>query len=283
MSRLLISRVPLVAVALTTASPSLADVTKGQCIDANTRAQTLRRGGRLTEARAALAVCGDPSCPAVVRDDCTRQVDELERAQPTILFEAKDPSGGDLAAVHVTVDGQRLAAKLDGTPLRVDPGQHVFAFEAEGRSPLTVTFVVQEAEKGRRERVVLPPVEPPEVGKEKREKPGEPSRQRNFGLLAASAGAAAVATGTVFGILASSKWSATKTECGGADDCPNYAQAAADRSATVTDATISTVGLVAGGALLAAGAYLFFTAPDGGIAPLVAPNGASLTFTGRFQ
>src|ERR1700689_3253040 len=111
------------ALALTfTPTSALADLTKGQCIAANTKAQDLRRDGKLSEARAELQTCGDPSCPALVRDDCTKRLNELEGAQPTIIFDAKDGAGHDLSAVAITMDGHPFADKLDGKALRVDPG-----------------------------------------------------------------------------------------------------------------------------------------------------------------
>ena len=88
--------------------PALADLTKDQCIDANGKGQELRREGSFAAARLQLRQCATPSCPAMVRDDCTRRLDELESAQPTILFDVKDATGTDLIDVRVSVDGQPL-------------------------------------------------------------------------------------------------------------------------------------------------------------------------------
>jgi hypothetical protein len=52
----------------------------------------------------------------MVRDDCTRRLDELDKAQPTIVFEAKDGAGRDLTAVQVTVDGKPLVESLTARP-----------------------------------------------------------------------------------------------------------------------------------------------------------------------
>jgi hypothetical protein len=91
----------------------------------------------------------------MVRDDCTRRLDEVEKAQPTIIFEVKDAAGGDVTAVTVTVDGKPWTDTLDGKALAVDPGRHVFAFSVAGRAPFERTFALAEGEKGRRERIVL--------------------------------------------------------------------------------------------------------------------------------
>lgn len=266
-----------------TAPAVRADVTKSQCIDANTSAQSMRRDGKIANSRVALAICSDPQCPALVRDDCTRQLDAVELVQPSIIFDAKDAAGADVGAVHVTVDGRPLAQTLDGTPLRVDPGPHEFTFEADDMVSSTQVLVLKESEKGRRERVTL--VRRAAGGGSKREVQTEAGGQRNLGLLLGGVGTAALVVGGLFGVLASSKWSTTKGECSGPDDCPSYSQAVSDHRATVTNATVSTIGFIAGGALLTAGAVLFFTGspPTTGIAPAVSPGSAALTFTGRFQ
>ncbi len=97
--------------------------------------------------------------------------------------------------------------------------------------------------------------------------------------------------GGVFGILATSAWSKAKTDCGGSTtQCTNVLQGQSDRSGAETDATISTVGFIAGGALLATGAVLLLTggrrASETGasllISPDVGPGQAGVTFVGGF-
>jgi hypothetical protein len=124
-------------------------------MEANARAQELRRDGHLSAAREQLLLCADASCPALVRADCAERLDDLDKAQPTIVFVAKTAGGRDVTAVKVTMDGKPLTDKLDGTELRVDPGQHVFTFAVEGQPPTTMTFVLAAGEKARRERIVV--------------------------------------------------------------------------------------------------------------------------------
>jgi len=132
-----------------------ADLTKAQCIDANTKGQDLRRDGKLSAARKELLRCADPSCPGVVRDDCTRRLDDVDKVQPTIVFVVKDASGKDVSAVKVTVDGQPLVDTLDGTELPVDPGRHVFTFTVAGLAPVSATLVLAAGDKDRRERIAV--------------------------------------------------------------------------------------------------------------------------------
>ncbi len=132
-----------------------ADATKSECIEANAKGQDARRDHRFATARTLLTQCSQPSCPAMVRDDCTKRLDELERSQPTIVFSVTDAAGRDLVNVKVSVDGTVLADKVDGTALNVDPGARMFTFEAPGHPPFDQTIVIREGEKERNERVIL--------------------------------------------------------------------------------------------------------------------------------
>ena len=50
-------------------------ISRDACIDANAKAQELRRDGKLSEARTALNTCSNRACPGMVRDDCTLRLD----------------------------------------------------------------------------------------------------------------------------------------------------------------------------------------------------------------
>src|SRR5262249_4678927 len=95
--------------------PASADVSKQQCVAANVSGQDLRRQGKLGSAREQFRACTDPSCPQLVRGDCTTRLDELEKAQPTLVFDIKDGSGDDLAAVAGTIDGRPLPGGPEGS------------------------------------------------------------------------------------------------------------------------------------------------------------------------
>jgi hypothetical protein len=127
--------------------------TKAQCIEANTRGQDLRREDKVSAARDSFRACVSSSCPPLVRNDCARRLDEIDAAQPTIVFVAKDRAGKDVSAVHVTVDGKPVLDRLDGAALPVDPGEHVFTFTALGQPTVKATFVLAVGEKNRREQV----------------------------------------------------------------------------------------------------------------------------------
>jgi hypothetical protein len=84
---------------------------------------------------------------------------------PTIVFEVKDASGNELTAVRVTIDGELLASHLEGTAISLDPGEHTFAFAAEGQPKVEKKLVVHEGEKERHEVISLDaaPTESPEA------------------------------------------------------------------------------------------------------------------------
>ena len=284
------------------ATTARAAPTKEQCIDANSQAQKLRRESKLSAARQQLLSCSDPSCPAVVRGDCTARLDEVQKAQPTLVLDVKSRAGEDLTDVKVTVDGAPFTAKLDGSAVPMDPGEHAFLFEAPGFEAVNKTLVLKETEKDRRERIVLRkipkaaqdspttgatplPDEPPVA---------EPSHgfgtQRVLALVVGGVGLAGIAVGSVFGLKASSEWSAQQSACGSPTSCPDHDSAVAHHSNMTTDATISTWTFIGGGALVASGALLFLTAPSAYkppsagyvIVPTAGPRSVALELSARF-
>jgi hypothetical protein len=288
------------------AGEARADVTKEQCIDANGRGQALRHDGKLSAARAELQSCVSASCPAMVRDDCAWRLDELDRAQPSVVFEVKDGAGADVIDVRVSIDGELLAGHLDGTPLRVEPGAHVFSFEAIGHAAVTDRVLVREGEAGRHERVVLDggaalgpsassapspaPTPPTPIGASAIAPSGGLGTRKSLGLAIGGAGVVGLGVGAAFGWLASSAWSSAKIACGGSPNaCVDEPSGSSHHATAVTDGTGATVAFVGGGALLAAGAVLFFVghgkdAPTQGVAllPGVAPGQAGLSVLGAF-
>jgi hypothetical protein len=251
--------------------------TAQSCIAQNEQAGPLRRAGKLREARTLLRQCSAPACPDLVRNDCIAAATQLDVSIPSVVFAAQDGSGADLTAVSVSMDGVKLAERLDGTALEVDPGEHLFQLDAAGQPPIEKKLVLIEGEKNRRERVTIgapapapapvpppPPVAPtppPDSG-------GGGGAQRTWGLVLGGIGIFGIGLGAVTGVMALGDWNQAKSDCGppfpGA--CQNPTQASNDRSSTLTTGTVSTVAFVAGGAALVTGAVLFFTAPGAGAA-----------------
>ncbi|MGH7285328.1 MAG: hypothetical protein ACRELY_27720, partial [Polyangiaceae bacterium] len=130
---------------------------KKACATAAEDAQRARNEGKLVSAKDYLDICTRPVCPAPVRKDCEGWSADNEKAMPTIVVSAKDDSGADLLDVKVSVDGNVIANKLDGTAIPVDPGAHLFHFEKQGgdAEPVDQKIVIKESEKDRKIAVLI--------------------------------------------------------------------------------------------------------------------------------
>jgi hypothetical protein len=154
----------LVASALAVAAShgtALAAGNEGVCVSAYERSQQLRREGKLHAALEQATVCAQPSCPVVAQRDCARWFDEVERAMPTLIVDARGADGKDLTLVRVTLDGKLIAERLDGKPVQLDPGEHRFRFEGPRGQVIEETVVAREGEKERRLTVDLSGPKPP--------------------------------------------------------------------------------------------------------------------------
>jgi hypothetical protein len=107
--------------------------------------------------------------------------------------------------------------------------------------------------------------------------------QRVVGLGVGGLGIAGLALGAIAGFEASSSYSNAKNACGpSAPQCSAGSPAFGQRDVAVTWATASTIGFAAGGAVLVAGAVLFFTAPKGDSGPSVGVSPAGVSLQGTF-
>jgi hypothetical protein len=162
---------------LSLSAPAFA-LDKEQCVAASESAQKLRTQKKLRAARKELISCAQEDCPAVVKKDCLTWLAEVEESVPTIVISAKDGSGADLADVRVSLDGEALTEKLDGSAIAVDPGLHTFRFEVIGVEPVENKIMIREGERNRSVTVTIgkkpapapaPVVAPPPKAPEKPE------------------------------------------------------------------------------------------------------------------
>jgi hypothetical protein len=135
--------------ALATAAPPAAADDTSDCIAASEAAQSLRDRRALLEAHDKLAVCSRDVCPGPIRADCIQQRGEVDAATPSVVFRARDAHAEDLVDVKVLCDGVVLATQVDGKAVAVDPGAHVFRFEAQGVPPVERKLIIGEGEKAR--------------------------------------------------------------------------------------------------------------------------------------
>jgi hypothetical protein len=291
----ILSLAALIGAVVAVSPPARADNPSiGDCLSATEASTKLRSQHKLKASRAQLMVCSSATCPSEIRQECSHRMDEVNSAMPSIVFAVKNQAGKDVVAVKVTVDGQVVADHLDGSALPIDPGAHEVTIEAEGQPPVTESVIVHEGEKDRRETITVGtpgpstgpstgtgPATPPPGG-EKPAEGGGGNGLRIVGLVTAGVGGVGLVLGGVFGAMASSAYSTAKKGC--SSNLTNCSpQAMKDHDTATTDATISTIGFIAGGVLAAGGLTLFFVAPKGN-APSVGlqPTPGGLLVSGRF-
>ena len=259
-------RLALVSVALVVVSSASrsarADDNKMQCVQSYEDAQKLRQEGKLRASRAELVKCTSESCPPSLRKDCGPWLREVDDALPSVVLGARSPDGRDLTDVRVFFDGAPLVGQIDGRAVAIDPGVHVFRFEASGLTPVEERVVVREGQKLRSVQITFASAQPaapppPSTTTSPPEAPADASRPVPIPSYALG-GVGLVALGgfAYFALDGLSK----KSDL---DRCRPSCQAgdvdAAKRSFLVGDVSLA-VGVVA----LGAAAYFFFTRPIAG-------------------
>lgn len=174
-------------------------------------------------------------------------------------------------AIDVKLDGNPIDPAVLGTPIPVDPGKHTIEASAKGKKPFSATIEVSD--KSRSPSIEIPALEDePKDSKAPKESkdpgviepPSEPtsgwSTQKTLGLITAGAGVLGLGVGGYFGLKTQSTWKEAQTYCDGLTCDQEGVDLASQAKST---GNLSTIGFVAGGALLLGGAVLFFTAPSG--------------------
>lgn len=182
--------------------------------------------------------------------------------------------GADVPDLVVKRDGETLGRAVWGTPVPVDPGAHTVEASAPGRRPWQSQAVVEGP--GAKASIVVPPLAvdasppvpaPPVPGSPPPAPPpaappssSPGSTQRVLGVVTASVGLAGIAVGSVFGVLAKGHQNDAGPHCSGTE-CD--VTGISDLGDARTAATVSTIGFIAGGTLLAGGVVLYLVAPRG--------------------
>jgi len=270
-------RLASLAIAACTAVVTLADgvtlaasPTTAECLAASDASLAADNRHELRAERAQLLLCAASSCPADIRKECVSRVDEVNGQIPTILFAVKDGSGADLSAVKVTMDGEVLAERLEGTALSIDPGEHTFTFEAEGQPPAKRVLLIQEAQKDRREVIALgaqASAPGPAAGARTAGAPvagaGEShgaGAQKVLAIVAGAVGVVGLGFGAAFGVVARSQRNEAQGAC---PSNPCATQDGVDRwSSAVTSGNVSTIGFIVGGVGVVGATVLWLTAPS---------------------
>ena len=207
------------------------------------------------------------------------------------------PPASDVSGLEIKRDDSVLGRPEWGTALPVDPGAHVVRASAPGFKEWTTTVEAKPETKAL--TVSVPKLEPAPAGQAEsagnagdRKRAGDWPLQRTLALVAVGAGVVSVGAGAVFGFQAKSKLDDSNADghCRADDHCD--AIGVQLRSDAKDAATMSTIFFAAGGALIAGGAVLWFTAPTRGpatrsgsrvrVAPAIGRTGGGINVGGAF-
>jgi serine/threonine-protein kinase len=201
--------------------------------------------------------------------------------------------GADAPGLVVRRDGVEISHASLGAEVPVDPGVHAIAASAPGSMEWQITLDV--VAKPGVQTVTIPKLEPAPPPPEATAPTSAPAAapasgddgrtQRIAAIAVGGVGAVGVVLGTIFGLEAKSKLDDSNANglCQG-NAC--LQQGLNLRQDAKSAATVSTVAFVLGGAAIAGGAVLWFTAPTAaggvnvGLAPAPSLGGAWLV--GRF-
>jgi len=134
-----------------------------ECNAAYVQTQQLQRSGQLRSARVAALSCAQDTCSVTVRRDCGAWLEDIIEATPSIVIEARDDAGNELATVRAFVDDELLAEHLDGQALPIDPGAHELRFEHGDRVQIQ-RLLALEGQAYRRVSVRFGPARTESVG-----------------------------------------------------------------------------------------------------------------------
>jgi hypothetical protein len=194
----------------------------------------------------------------------------LEPRIPKLTITVAEATRG-AAGLAVKRDGAEVGPAQWGTPIPLDPGEHLVAADAQGKLHWETKVLVKE--EGVTVSAVVPalvdapvappvtpipgptppPVEEPNAGRAR-------SQRIVAGAVVGGLGLVGIALGAGFGAGAMGKQSDAKAHCDALNRCDPTGLTL--RHDGITDATVSTVGFVVGGVALAAGVVLVLTAPS---------------------
>jgi tetratricopeptide (TPR) repeat protein len=190
-------------------------------------------------------------------------------------------------------DGTPIDVSLLGTALFVDPGRHEVTASAPGFAPFEGSITVAEAtsETLTVAELVPQPGEPAKPTSAVRPSQPEirvrasPARRSPYVAIGLAAGGAVLASvGFAFGAKAGSTYDQATKLCGNDLACDNQDDFTRGKeliSHARSQATISTIAVIAGGVAIAGGAVLYVTTRKR-LVPMVTGHDAGVAMVGRF-
>jgi hypothetical protein len=219
-----------------------------------------------------------------LRVDCVRWLAEVEAAMPTVVFAVRSGDGKDLSDVQVSMDGQKLSDHVGGAAIPIDPGNHLFHFDAAGAAPIEQQVVIREGEKAREIRAAFAGSSPPPPAAE------TAGSTPVAAYVVGAGGIALLALGTYFEVSGlSSKSSASNCLNSSPPSCSSNTYNA-DVSSAKQSFVAGDLLVGAGLATVAVGLYLFLSRSHAGASHAVVQavdlrttlGGGVATVVGRF-
>lgn len=233
------------------------------CLASHEEAQVARLEGNLVAAEDLLVECSAAACSPLIQADCSTWRSEVMASVPTLVVQIRK-GGADVSEAELSVDGRVLASKLDGRPVRVDPGRRVVRVTLKSGDFQEQELVLAEGEKARSVRFSFE--EPPGSGASRTdtraETPVVPLARPEFyrplpvwAPILAGVSVVAAGVGTGVGIHALKLKSQANERC-----LPLCS--AAQESRVATAATVSDVFFGISAVSLASAAVLYLLRPE---------------------
>ena len=250
----------------------------GECYERTGRNASAWLAFREAAARAAAAGKKDAESAAIER--AARIAPSMSRLTIRVTEAAT------MQGVEVRRDGVPLKNAELGSSSPLDPGTHVIEAIAPGHRTWSARVVL--ASSGTTE-VTVPALELVPPGQENSAPPAPPrtpddpgASQRSVALLVGAGGLALLGVGAAFGIIAGSTNADALASCNTQVEPTRCDQRGLDLTDDArTQALLSTIFVVAGGAAVVAGGVLWITAPVK-VTPTASANGAGLSASVRF-
>jgi serine/threonine-protein kinase len=184
------------------------------------------------------------------------QIAKLEALVPRLTLTVTDPPPG----LEVLVDDEAVGMEALTASLRLNAGAHRVVARAPGRASFTQEVALKEGEE-QTLSITLPPVR---AGADNTQKDATPEKsglgtRKLVAFTLGGAGVVGLGLGVYFGLQARSNYNDSNSDghCDSNDFCDSAGLALRDDAQS--SATLGTISVAAGVALLGAGAYLYFT------------------------
>jgi hypothetical protein len=247
---------------------SSAEASPETCARSYEQGQSLRKDGKLLEARREIVACSQDACPSVLRKDCIAWLSQIGDEIPSVAIRVHGPDGCDRPDAKITIDGTEAARAADGRAVELDPGSHTLRVVIDNTTT-DRTIVVSPGERRRIVTVDLappglvcgapPPSAPPVVAEPPPPPPPPPpmpvptetKKVPPLVYVFGSLGIVSAGVGGAFGILA---WS----DKGTLDDCKGRC-AQSDVDAMQRSFVVADIATVVAVLSLGAAAVLYLT------------------------